>query len=79
MLTFRPFGVLQVYRSIGDGMKWLVSVLVVLVILAVLSPWLGRRGIPGDFRIPVRGRMYYVPLASTVLLTLGVWLVGKLL
>jgi hypothetical protein len=62
--------------------KWLVSVFVVLVILAVLTPWLGRLGwgrIPGDFRIPVRGRMYYVPLASTVLLTLGVWLLGKLL
>jgi hypothetical protein len=62
--------------------KWLVSVFVVLVILAVLTPWLGRLGwgrIPGDFRIPVRGRVYYVPLASTVLLTLGVWLVGKLL
>lgn len=63
-------------------MKWLVSVFVVLAILAVLTPWLGRLGwgrIPGDFRIPVRGRVYYVPLASTVLLTLGVWLVGKLL
>ena len=63
-------------------MKWLVSVFVVLVILAVLTPWLGRLGwgrIPGDFRIPVRGRVYYVPLASTVLLTLGVWLIGKLL
>jgi hypothetical protein len=62
--------------------KWLVSVFVVLVILAVLTPWLGRLGwgrIPGDFRIPVRGRVYYVPLASTVLLTLGVWLIGKLL
>jgi hypothetical protein len=63
-------------------MKWLVSVVVVLVILAVLTPWLdrfGRRGLPGDFRIPVRGRMYYLPIASTLLLTLGVWLVGKLL
>lgn len=63
-------------------MKWLVSVFVVLVILAVLTPWLGRLGwgrIPGDLRIPVRGRVYYVPLASTVLLTLGVWLIGKLL
>jgi hypothetical protein len=60
-------------------MKWLVSVVVVLVILAVLSPWLGKRRIPGDFQVPLRGRTYYIPLASTVLLTLGVWLVGKLL
>ena len=62
-------------------MKWLVSVFVVLLIVAVLTPWLGRfgRGLPGDFRIPVRGRSYYIPLASTLVLTLGVWLVGKLL
>ncbi|HYD57139.1 MAG TPA: DUF2905 domain-containing protein [Burkholderiales bacterium] len=63
-------------------LKWLITVFVVLVILAAATPLLARFGlgrIPGDFRIPVRGRMYYVPLASTVILTLGVWLVGKLL
>jgi len=61
--------------------KWLVSLLVVLVIVAVLTPWLGRRfrRLPGDFQIPVRGRMYYIPLASTIALSLAVWLVGKLL
>lgn len=61
-------------------MKWLVTVFVVLVIVAALTPWLSRLGlgrIPGDFRIPVRGRMYYVPLATTVLLSLAVWLLGK--
>lgn len=63
-------------------LKWLVTVFIVLVILAVATPLLARFGrgrLPGDFQIPVRGRIYYVPLASTVLLTLGVWLVGKLL
>ena len=62
-------------------MKWLVSLVVVLVIVAALTPWLGRRfrKLPGDFQIPVRGRMYYVPLASTIALSLAVWLVGKLL
>jgi hypothetical protein len=57
-------------------------VFIVLVILAAATPLLARFGvrrIPGDFQIPVRGRMYYIPLASTLLLTLGVWLVGKLL
>lgn len=63
-------------------MKWLVSLVVVLVIVAIMTPWLARFGlgrIPGDFRIPVRGRVYYVPLASTVLLSAAVWLLGKLL
>lgn len=63
-------------------LKWLFTVFIVLVILAAATPLLARFGvrrIPGDFQIPVRGRLYYVPLASTLLLTLGVWLVGKLL
>ena len=56
--------------------------LVVLVILSIATPWLGRVALgrlPGDFRIPLRGRVYYVPFASTVLLSFLVWLIGKLL
>jgi hypothetical protein len=62
--------------------KWLVTLLVVLTILAVATPWLGRYGLgrlPGDFRIPLRGRLYYVPFGTTVLLSLGVWALGRLL
>jgi hypothetical protein len=73
-------------------LKWLLTLLGVLVILAAATPLLGRfRGekfrtgkfslgnLPGDFRVPLRGRLYYVPFASTVLLTLLVWLIGKVL
>lgn len=63
-------------------LKWLLTLLVVLVILAFATPMLGRFGLgrlPGDFRIPLRGRAYYVPFASTVLLSLLVWLLGKVL
>lgn len=63
-------------------LKWLVTVFVVLAIVAVATPWLrhaGLRRLPGDFQIPVRGRMYYIPLASTVLLSLAVWLLTRLL
>jgi hypothetical protein len=63
-------------------LKWLLTVLIVLVILAAVAPWFGRLGfgrLPGDLRIPVRGRMYYVPLASTVLLSLLVWAIGRFL
>jgi hypothetical protein len=57
-------------------LKWLLTLLIGLVILAVLAP---RSRLPGDFRIPLRGRVYYVPLASTVLLTLIVWALSRLL
>ncbi|HEY7240756.1 MAG TPA: DUF2905 family protein [Burkholderiales bacterium] len=46
------------------------------MILAVVVP---RRRLPGDFRIPLRGRVYYVPLASTVLLTLIVWALTRII
>jgi hypothetical protein len=63
-------------------MKWLVTLFVVLAILSFAGPELRRRGLgklPGDFRIPVRGRVYYVPFASTVALSLLVWLLAKVL
>jgi hypothetical protein len=68
-------------------LKWLLTLLVVLVILAAATPLLGRfrtgkyslGNLPGDFRVPVRGRFYYVPFGSTVLLSLLVWLIGKIL
>ncbi len=59
-----------------------MTVLIGLVILAVATPWLRRYGVgrlPGDFRIPVRGRSYYVPFATTVVLSLLVWGLGRLL
>jgi hypothetical protein len=62
--------------------KWLVTLFLALVILSAVSPLLGRIGVgrlPGDFRIPLRGRVYYVPLASTVVLSLLLWGIGRLL
>jgi hypothetical protein len=62
--------------------KWLVTLFVVLAILAVALPRpaafaLGR--LPGDLRIPLRGRVLYIPFTSTVLLSLAVWLLGRLI
>ncbi|HEX5477724.1 MAG TPA: DUF2905 domain-containing protein [Burkholderiales bacterium] len=68
-------------------LKWLLTLFVVLVILAAATPLLERfragrfslGRLPGDLRIPLRGRLYYVPFATTVLLSLLVWLLGKAL
>jgi hypothetical protein len=62
--------------------KWLVTLFLALVILSAATPLLRRfrlGRLPGDFQVPVRGRVYYIPFASTVLLSLLVWLVGRLL
>jgi Protein of unknown function (DUF2905) len=63
-------------------LKWLVTLFLALVILSAATPLLRRFRIgrlPGDFQIPLRGRVYYVPFATTVVLSLLVWLIGRLL
>jgi Protein of unknown function (DUF2905) len=60
-------------------LKWLVTVLVVLVVLSVVAQRFGAWRLPGDFSVPVRGRIYYIPLASTLAFSLIVWLVSKVL
>lgn len=58
--------------------KWLLTVAIVLVVFSLVAQrW--RLRLPGDFSVPVRGRMYYIPVASTLVLSLAVWAIGKLL
>jgi hypothetical protein len=57
--------------------KWLLTVVIVLVVFSLVAQrW--RLRIPGDFSIPVRGRLYYIPIASTLAISLLVWAIGKL-
>jgi hypothetical protein len=63
-------------------LKWLLTLFIALAVLSAVQPWFSRLGIgrlPGDLRIPVRGRVYYIPFASTVALSLAVYLIGRLL
>lgn len=60
-------------------MKWLVTVVLVLVVFSVLSQRYRAWRLPGDFSVPLRGRMYYIPVASTLLFSLLVWLISKVI
>jgi hypothetical protein len=63
-------------------MKWLITVVVVLVVFSLLAPRMGRFGpgrLPGDLQIPARGRIYYIPIVSTLALSLAVWLISKII
>ena len=60
-------------------LKWLVTVVVVLIVLSIVAPRFGSWRLPGDFSVPVRGRIYYIPLASTLVFSLLVWLISKVL
>ena len=64
-------------------LKWLLTTVIALAVLTAAMPWLARRfGIgqmPGDLRFSVRGKEYLLPLASTLILSLLAWLVGRLI
>lgn len=63
-------------------MRFIVTLFLGLVVLTALQPWLQRLGIgrlPGDFRFRIGSREYLLPFASTLLLTLLVFLIGKLI
>ena len=52
--------------------RWLIVVFLALVLITGLSPWLQRMGLgrlPGDVRFRLFGREWFIPLASTVLLS----------
>ena len=63
-------------------LKWLLTFVVALVVLTALAPWLARLGLgrlPGDVTTRVRGRNYYLPFTTTILLSLALTLLGRLL
>jgi hypothetical protein len=63
-------------------LKWLLTLFVALLVLSVVAPGLARVGLgrlPGDLRIPLRGRVVYVPFTSTVLLSFLLYLLGRII
>ncbi len=54
-------------------MRWLLVFLIAFFVFNALAGWLRHIGLgklPGDFSFRWRGREYFVPLASSVLLSL---------
>jgi len=62
--------------------KWLIATVVALFLFSGLMPWLRRLGIgrlPGDFHFRLFGRDWSIPLTSTILLSLAVGLIARLI
>ena len=60
--------------------RWLVVMFIALLLINWFAPFLGKLGIgrlPGDFRFKLFGRELFIPLASTVLLSLVAGLIAK--
>ncbi|MCI4428796.1 MAG: DUF2905 domain-containing protein [Burkholderiales bacterium] len=63
-------------------LRWLLVILLALLIFSGLRPWLEKLGMgrmPGDFRFRLFGREWFIPLASSVLLSFVALLIGQLL
>ncbi len=61
-------------------MRWFIVIFLALMLVNGLTPWLHRLGfgkLPGDFRFRLFGREWFIPLTSTVLLSLVAGLVSK--
>lgn len=61
-------------------LKWLLILVVALAVLTALSPWLARLGLgrlPGDVTVRMRGRAYSLPFTTTILLSLLLTLVSR--
>ena len=63
-------------------LKWLATLAVVLFVLGLAGPWLSRLGLgrlPGDVRVPRRGRGFYFPVATSIVLSLLLMLILRVL
>jgi hypothetical protein len=63
-------------------MRWLLVFLLASLIFSGLNDWLRKIGLgrlPGDFHFRWRGRDIYLPLASSLVLSLIAGLIGLLL
>jgi hypothetical protein len=63
-------------------LKWLLTLAVALAVLTAVSPWLARHGLgrlPGDVVVRYKGRRYYLPFTTTILLSLALTLLTRLL
>jgi hypothetical protein len=62
------------------AMRWLIIFLLACLLFNGLQGWLRKIGLgklPGDFRFRLRGRDWYIPLASSVVLSVLAMLIGQ--
>ena len=62
-------------------LKWALTLVIALVVLTAVSPWLAKYGLgrlPGDVVVQYRGRRYYLPFTTTIVLSLALTLLARL-
>ncbi len=62
-------------------LRWFIVIVVALVVISGMSHWLQKLGfgrLPGDFRFRLFGREWFLPITSTVVMSLVVGMVARL-
>jgi hypothetical protein len=62
--------------------RWILVIFLALMLINWVSPLLQRLGfgkLPGDFRFRLFGREWFIPLATTVVLSLVAGVISKML
>ena len=62
-------------------LKWVLVIVVGVLVISLMTPWLSRHGLgrlPGDIVVRWRGRPVYIPITTTLLLSLLLTLLGRL-
>ena len=67
-------------RTLAAMIRWLIVIFLALLLINGLHNWLQRIGLgrlPGDFRFRIFGREFFLPVASTVVLSLIAALIAR--
>ncbi|MBU6370388.1 MAG: DUF2905 domain-containing protein [Betaproteobacteria bacterium] len=62
--------------------RWLLVVFLALLLIQGLTPWLNKLGfgrLPGDLRFRLFGREFFIPLTTTLILSMVCALIARLI
>ncbi|WP_226496620.1 DUF2905 domain-containing protein [Ferribacterium limneticum] len=64
-------------------LKWILTLVVAIFLLGIIGPHLVRfvrfGKLPGDFAFRFRGRSYTFPVATTIIFSLLLWLLSRVI
>ena len=64
-------------------LKWILTLVVAIFLLSIIGPHLARfirfGKLPGDFAFRFRGRDYTFPVATTIIFSLLLWLLSRII
>jgi hypothetical protein len=63
-------------------LKWILVLAVAVVVLSLFAPQFSKMGLgrlPGDITVRFRGRLVYLPITTTILISAALTALGRLL